>query len=194
MEEIEIPQSVRVAIQSRVSKFPEEYQDTLNLAAILGREFDFDTLVEASDLDEDTLIDALEVAEDAQLIEEVSGKGGATFSFIHALIPTTLAEGVRTLRRRRLHKRAAAAIEITRPDDYEDLAHHYEEAGNEEQARSYYARAGERASKAFANQEAEDHLRAALDLEPADEERADLPSNLADVIVRQGRSEEAIST
>ncbi|MFQ5943100.1 MAG: serine/threonine-protein kinase PknK [Anaerolineales bacterium] len=193
MDEIEIPQSVRVAIQSRVSKFPEEYQDTLNLAAILGREFDFDTLEEASDLDEDTLIDALETAEDAQLIEEVSGKGGATFSFVHALIPSTLAEGVRTLRRRRLHKRAAAAIEVTRPDDFEDLAHHYEESGDEEQARNYYTKAAERASSAYANQEAEDHYRAALDLEPSDEDRADLLAQLADVIGRLGRLEEAIS-
>jgi len=142
MEELEIPQSVRVAIQSRVSKFPEAYQDALNLAAVLGREFDFDTLAAASELDEDTLIEALETAEQAQLIEEVSGVGGATFSFVHALIPTTLAEGVRTLRRRRLHKRAAEAIEHTRPHDLEDLAHHYEEAGDEERARSYYARAG----------------------------------------------------
>ncbi|MFV2044752.1 MAG: AAA family ATPase, partial [Anaerolineales bacterium] len=193
IEEIEIPQSVRVAIQSRVSKFPEEYQDTLNLAAILGREFDFNTLAEASDLDEDTLIDALETAEDAQLIEEISGAGGATFSFVHALIPTTLAEGVRTLRRRRLHKRAAAAIEVTRPEDFEDLAYHHEEAGNEEQARQYYVKAGERASAAFANQEAEDHFRAALELEPSDEERADLLAQLAEVIGRLGRLEEAIS-
>ncbi len=193
MDEIEIPQSVRVAIQSRVSKFPEEYQDTLNLAAILGREFDFDTLAEASELDEDTLIEALETAEDAQLIEEVSGEGGATFSFVHALIPTTLAEGVRTLRRRRLHKRAAAAIEVTRPEDYEDLAHHYEEAGNEEQARINYIKAGDRASTAFANQEAEDHFRAALDLEPSEDERAELLARLAEVTGRLGRLEEAIS-
>jgi len=193
IEEIEIPQSVRVAIQSRVSKFPEEYQDTLNLAAILGREFDFDTLAEASDLDEDTLIEALETAEDAQLIEEISGAGGATFSFVHALIPTTLAEGVRTLRRRRLHKRAAAAIEVTRPEDYEDLAHHHEEAGNEEQARHYYTKAGERASAAFANQEAEDHFRAALELEPSDEERASLLTLLAEVVARVGRYDEGIA-
>ncbi|MFV1859173.1 MAG: tetratricopeptide repeat protein [Anaerolineales bacterium] len=193
IEEIEIPQSVRVAIQSRVSKFPEEYQDTLNLAAILGREFDFNTLAEASDLDEDTLIDALETAEDAQLIEEISGAGGATFSFVHALIPTTLAEGVRTLRRRRLHKRAAAAIEVTRPEDYEDLAHHHEEAGNEEQARHYYTKAGERAAAAFGNQEAEDHFRAALDLDPSDEERASLLALLAEVVARVGRYDEGIA-
>ncbi len=193
MEEIEIPQSVRVAIQSRVSKFPEEYQDTLNLAAILGREFDYDTLAEASDLDEDTLINALETAEDAQLIEEISGKGGATFSFVHALIPTTLAEGVRTLRRRRLHRRAAQAIAITRPEDFEDLAYHHEEAGDEDQARIYYTKAGERAAAAYANQEAEDHFRAALELEPSDEDRADLLSRLAEVVGRLGRLEQAIS-
>jgi tetratricopeptide (TPR) repeat protein len=192
MEEMQIPQSVRVAIQSRVSKFPDEYQDTLNLAAILGREFDFDTLAAASDRDEDTLIDALEAAEQAQLIEEVSGEGGATFSFMHALIPTTLAEGVRTLRRRRLHKRAAQAIEATRPDDYEDLAHHFEEAGDEESGRVYYTKAGDRASAAFANQEAEDHYRAALELEPSDAERADLQSALAETIARVGQYDEAI--
>jgi tetratricopeptide (TPR) repeat protein len=193
MDEIEIPQSVRVAIQSRVSKFPEEYQDTLNLAAILGREFDYDTLAEASDLDEDTLINALETAEDAQLIEEISGKGGATFSFVHALIPTTLAEGVRTLRRRRLHKRAATAIEVTRPEDFEDLAYHHEEAGDEDQARTYYTKAGERAAAAFANQEAEDHFRAALELDPSEAQRAELLSSLADVLARVGRHDEAIT-
>lgn len=192
MEELEIPQSVRVAIQSRLSKFPEQYQDALNLAAVLGREFDFDTLAEASELDEDTLIEVLEAAEDAQLIEEVSGKGSATFSFVHALIPSTLVEGVRTLRRRRLHKRAAVAIQVTRPEDFEDLAHHYEEAGDEAQARAYYTRAGERAAAAFANPEAESHLRAALELQPAQAERAGLLSELAEVVSRLGRFDEAI--
>jgi predicted ATPase len=193
MEEIQIPQSVRVAIQSRVSKFPEEYQDALNLAAILGREFDFDTLAAASELDEDTLIEALEMAEGAQLIEEVSGEGGATFSFVHALIPSTLAEGVRTLRRRRLHKRAAEAIEATRPDDYEELAHHYEEAGDEDQARAYYIRAGERAAAAFANAEAEEHFQAALELQPSEVERVEVLSQLAEVINRLSRPDQAIS-
>jgi tetratricopeptide (TPR) repeat protein len=194
MADMAIPQSVRIAIQSRVSKFPDEYQEIYNLAAILGREFDFDTLVEASDLDEDTLIDALEAAEGAQLIEEVSSEGGVTFSFAHALIPTTLAEGVRTLSRRRLHQRAALAIEALQPEAFEDLAHHYEEAGDENRARKYYTRTGERAAAAYANQEAETYFRAALDLEPSPDERADLHSFLAEVINRLGRHQEAIVT
>jgi len=45
------------------------------------------------------------------------------------LIPTTLVEEVHTLRRRRLHRRAATAVERLRPDDYEALAHHWAAAG-----------------------------------------------------------------
>jgi predicted Ser/Thr protein kinase len=60
MDELDIPQSVRVAIQSRVAKLSTDVQDTLRLAAVLGREFDFDTLAAASELDEDALIEALE--------------------------------------------------------------------------------------------------------------------------------------
>ena len=158
----------------------------------MGREFDFDTLVKASDQDEETLIDALEAAEGAQLIEEVSSKNGVTFSFAHALIPTTLVEGVRTLRRRRLHRRAAQAIEALHPEAFEELAYHFEEAGNKERARMYYTRAGKRAGAAYANLEAETYFHAALDLEPSIAERADLLSSQAEVIDRVGRHEEAI--
>ncbi len=192
MDELEIPQSVRVAIQSRLARLPTDCQDTLVLAAIMGREFDYDTLVEASDLAEDQLIDALEAAEQAQLIEAVAGKGDVTFSFVHALIPTTLAEGVRTLSRRKLHKRVAGAIERLRPDDHEQLAYHFEEAGDEARARDQYTKAGERAAAAFANQEAENHFRAALELDPSEAERTLLLTMLAEALARIGRYDEAI--
>ncbi len=192
MEEMEIPQSVRVAIQSRVRKLPDECQEVLCLAAVVGREFEFDILSEASELSEDALIDVLECAERAQLIEEVKGHRDITFSFTHALIPATLAEGVRTLRRRRLHRRAAAAIENLHPDRFESLAHHYAEAGDEEQALTYYTRAGERAAASYANQEAELHFLAALDLVEGETERADLLSELGRVVARQGNYAQAI--
>jgi tetratricopeptide (TPR) repeat protein len=117
-----------------------------------------------------------------------------TFAFPHALIAATLAEGVRTLRRRRLHRRAAAAIEALRPDDLEALAYHHAEAGNAEQALTYYTRAGERASAAYANQEAERHFRAALDLAPSETDEAQLLSQLGVVLARLSRYEQAIET
>ena len=99
--ELGIPHSVRVAILSRMNALPTESQEALYLAAVLGREFDFETLVEASDQGEDVLIDALENAERAQLIEEVNSEAGEAFAFVHTLIPATLVESMRSLRRRR---------------------------------------------------------------------------------------------
>jgi tetratricopeptide (TPR) repeat protein len=192
MEELEIPQSVRVAIQSRVGKLPPKCQDVLRMAAILGREFDYETLSSACDQDEDTLIDSLEAAEKNQLIEEVSAGVNPNFSFAHALIPATLRDSVSTLRRRRMHHKAASAIEDSRPEDYQALAYHYSEAGDQEQALTNTLRAGEQASRAYANQEAEAYFHTALDLEPSDEGRAEILAQLGEVIVRLDRQEEGI--
>jgi tetratricopeptide (TPR) repeat protein len=200
MEELEIPQSVRVAIQSRVGKMPPECQEILHLAAVLGREFAFETLLAASDpspgsgqgAGEEDLIDALECAGRAQLVEEVRAGWDVVFAFTHALIPATLYDGVSTLRRRRLHRRAAAAIERLHPDDFEALAYHCAEAGDKERALLYHAQAGDRASAAYANLEAEGHYRAALELVEGEAERADLLWELGRVLDRQSRYEEAM--
>ena len=163
MAELGIPQSVRVAIQSRVGKLPFDSQETLRVAAVLGREFDFDTLAETSELAEDALVEALEDAEQAQLIEEVGTEGGGSFAFEHRLIPTTLVEGLRSLQRRRLHRRAANALETFHPDNFEALAYHYDESGEAEEATNYLLKAGDRARGLYAHQEAIDNYQQALD-------------------------------
>ncbi len=145
MEELHIPQSVRVAIQSRLMRLDEALRDLLEMAAILGREFDFDTLLAASGQDEALCFDALEKAERAQLILETSSARGGTFQFAHALIPATLVEGLSGLRRRRMHRQALEAIEGLRPDDFERLAYHATESGSQARALHFLRRAAERA-------------------------------------------------
>lgn len=168
MAELEIPQSVRVAIQSRLARLSEPVQDSLQTAAILGQEFDFDTLVAASDLEEDALIDALEAAERAQLAREISSDRGGTFRFVHALIATTLMDGLSGLRRRRMHHQAASAIEKLRPDDFEALAHHYYESGDLDKGLEYLLRAGARALGLSAHIEARRHFDRALEIAVTD--------------------------
>jgi tetratricopeptide (TPR) repeat protein len=164
--ELRIPPSVRAAVQSRVAKLSSEAQEVLRLAAVVGREFDFDILVQASQWDEETLIAALEAAERAQLIEEVKGQGGVTFSFAHALIPSTLYESVSAIRRRRLHRSVTVALEALHPNDESrlgELAHHYAEAGDRERARTYYLQAGDHARRSVAWADAARYYRAALE-------------------------------
>jgi tetratricopeptide (TPR) repeat protein/transcriptional regulator with XRE-family HTH domain len=168
MAEIQLPTSVRAVIHSRVDKLSVQAQEALRLAAVIGREFDFNLLRKASELDEDALIEALETAERAQLIGEISRGKEITFAFVHALIPSALREGVSGPRRQRLHRRVAAAIEASRPDDFESLAYHYGQAGDETRARTYYTRAADRASRFYANEDAIRFCAEALALLPDD--------------------------
>jgi DNA-binding SARP family transcriptional activator/RecA/RadA recombinase len=168
MDQIEIPQSVRVAIELRIAKLPASTQDTLRAAAILGREFEFDVLQAMDGLGEDALIDALEIAERAQLIGAIKRSGATSFAFVHALIPLTLHEGLSILRRQRLHRRAAQAIEWIHSDRLPagDLAatlgRHYAEAGDREKAIEHYLQAAECARSVYAYQEAVEHYQQAL--------------------------------
>jgi ABC-type transport system substrate-binding protein/DNA-binding SARP family transcriptional activator len=165
IEELGVPQSVRVAVQARLRTLPAEAQETLRLAAVLGREFEFDILAEASDRAEEELIEALEDAERAQLVEQVSVERGGTYALVHALIASTLVEGLRVVERRQLHRRAAAAIEARRPGDdsrLEALAYHYSQAGVMEKAAAYFLQAGDRARGLYAYHEAIDQYRQAV--------------------------------
>ena len=192
MDELAIPQSVRVAIQSRLTALAETTQEVLRMAALLGREFEYETLAAATALDEEALIEALESAQRAQLIEEVNGGSEVRFSFVHALIPSAVAEGVRRLRRRKLHRRAADAVRKVHPQSYEVIARHYEEAGEEALSLEYYLKAGQRAADACANLEAEGYLRSALDLVQDPQQSIELLERLGVVLSRLGRFQESI--
>jgi ABC-type oligopeptide transport system substrate-binding subunit/predicted Ser/Thr protein kinase len=164
IEELGIPHSVKLAILTRVRKLPENHQEILFQAAVLGREFDLDILTSVSEVDEDTLIDALESAERSLLIEKKRLNGKVRLAFVHALVPSTLLEDLRTVERRKMHNRAAKAIENYCPDDFETLAFHYLQAGMVEVGVKYLLRAGDRARSLYAHQEAIDHYEQAIKL------------------------------
>lgn len=166
VEELSLPQSVRMALQVRITRLSETAQDILRMAAVVGREFDYEILRRACERqNEDEIIEALEVAERAQLINEIGATSrikptaaremtSERFAFAHALIPATLRDELGSLRRRRTHRRVAESIETVYPDDLETLAFHFGQAGDQEKARHYTTRAGDRARKLYANAEA----------------------------------------
>ncbi|NUM46292.1 MAG: AAA family ATPase [Anaerolineales bacterium] len=196
MQTIVIPSSVRGAILARVERLPAPAQNALRLAAILGREFDFETLHRASEEDEDILISVLERAAQAQLIGETTRGKRIAYTFAHALIPFALREGLSGLRRQRLHRRVALAIEAQHPNDFESLAHHFAAAGEREKAIPYLRQAAERATASYAYDTAVQHLQSALDLLGTGgqiENRQVLLESLADVYRLRGERAEAIT-
>ena len=95
------------------------------------------------------------------------------FNLWHVLIPTTIRESIIHIRRRRrLHLRAAQAIEAAHPDEFEVLGYQYTEAGELQRASGFfYARAGDRAL-AGAPAEAARFYQSALDLWAIDSDQA----------------------
>jgi tetratricopeptide (TPR) repeat protein len=189
--------SGHAAILSRVDRLPPPCLDTLRLAAVIGRSFDFEVLKAAGTQDEDTLIEALERAEQAQLIAEERQAGQLRFQFAHALIPFALTEAMGHPRRQRLHQRVALALERLRPEEDEALAHHFAAAGERSKASDYSRRAGERAAALYDYRTALKHYQAALGWVKPDlpePERVALLERIADLQGHCGEQVEAIGS
>jgi tetratricopeptide (TPR) repeat protein len=156
-------------VETRLGRLPPATHEVLRLAAVVGREFDFELVKQAAATDEEALVDALEAAEQAQVIREVRGRGRETYAFAHALVPTVLRESLTGVRRHRLHRRLAAALQALRPEDFASLAFHWGQAGDEEQAMAYLVRAADQARRVYANQDAIRFYSEALALTPEDD-------------------------
>ena len=152
-----LPPGVREVIGGRLSRLSEECKSVLVLAAVLGREFAFTSLVQAGDRSEEEVLDALEEALSAHVISEVPGAPDR-LRFAHALIRDTLYSELAGPRRARLHRTVGEALEqryaADRGPHLAELAHHFYAAGDSAKAVEYAQLAGERAVALFAYEEA----------------------------------------
>ena len=116
------------------------------------------------------LIEAVGRLVDAGLVFQRGKLPQATFLFKHAPVQDAAHSTLLRSSRQRLHADIARAIEQGFPalvdEQPEILAHHYAQAGWAEQAITYLARAGRRASNRSAMVEAASHLTKALALIP----------------------------
>lgn len=165
-----VPESIREAVGRRLMRLSEPCRQLLTIASVTGREFPFEIVMHAADLDEDTVLPLVEEAQRSQVIHEVRGGSGDTYTFQHALVRETLYEGLNPRRRARLHRQVGEAYERVyagREDAViDDLAYHFGRAEQSQAEKSirYNIRAAERASAMFAHEGAETRLRVALEL------------------------------
>ncbi len=201
--EIDVPKSIRDAIERRLERVSQECQQILSLAAVIGKHFGFELLQTVAEMHEDTLDRALEEAIQAQLIREERGKSGIEYDFSHALIRQVLYERLTLRRRMTLHQRVGATLEqqfAGRTESVvEDLAHHFAQAphgANLEKAIRYSLEAAEKSMRLFAYEEAVRHFQLALDLLPekADESRvARTFAAMGEPLVYLSRKPEAVA-
>ena len=169
-EDIDIPESVRVVVERRLQRASSTTQDVLKAAAALSRPFDLDLLQAVAGVGDDALISALDEAEASRLLLGPTGRQDSMWRFPHQLICQTLTQATPTLRRQRLHQRAADAMERAVPAGRyhaADLARHLYSAGRlADAARTSRALVGaaDAAYNVYATEEAIHHYRCALEV------------------------------
>jgi len=120
------------------------------------------------------------------------------YLFRHALVQEAAYASLLPDDRKQLHLAVGKAVERLYTDRLASrelaatLALHFERAGEARRALGYYTQAARAALAAYANREAEEQFRAALNLSPTLGERAGLLSGLGEALVGQNRFAEAI--
>jgi DNA-binding CsgD family transcriptional regulator len=184
--DIAIPGSLRDAVLERFTTLSADAQRVVSHAAVIGRGFDFDLLSRVTGMSEPVLVSALRDAVDAQLILEVTDRGDAEgYVFRHALTRESVLLELLRPERRNMHAAVGEALESTAGQDpsahAEELAYHFDEAGDRGKAFRYLDLAAHEAYRLFAYARAARHLERAIELAVSDEPGlGDLQLRLAD--------------
>jgi predicted ATPase len=166
--ELKIPPTVQGILAARIDRLPSAEKDLLQTLAVIGREFPLSLISAVIPKSDDELSRMLNDLQLGEFIYEQPAVGDVEYIFKHALTQEVAYNSVLMERRRVLHDRAGAAIEVLYADHLDDrlaeLAHHFARSANASKAIEYLGRAGGRAVERSAYVEAVSHFSAALEL------------------------------
>ncbi len=174
----------------RLEGLSREHRHILALGAVLGREFDPEVLVAAYEGAEAQVQDALDEGLAATVLESVAHPR-PTLRFAHAGLADLLMTTVNPLRLRRLHERAARALEAMPAHDASALAVHFDQAGMGREAYQAALEAGRQAQELYAFDSAVERFRIARRHADGAAEIADIEWRLAQVEELAGHPAEA---
>jgi tetratricopeptide (TPR) repeat protein len=188
IDEIDVPENVRLIIGRRLELLDENEKRALAAAAVIGRSFSFQLLTATSRIDVDELFTVIEKAQQMGIIVPSSEGPEQPFTFVNELVRQTLLAGISAPRRQYLHASVAAAIERLYPGAVNErageIADHLLKAGSFAERQKlvrWLTLAGNRALEAAAFEEARRSFRSALSHldAAASGQRAGLSASLA---------------
>ncbi|MBQ1016727.1 AAA family ATPase [Micromonospora sp. D93] len=167
-----LPVSVREVVGRRVQRLGPETRRALDIASVIGRDFELDLLSDLLGEDPLRTFERLAPAVDNALVTDTAGR----FAFTHAIVAHTLYAELKPTARAFGHQAVAVALERRVGDDAGErageIANHWIHAippHNRGKAAEYAQRAGDYALTHLAPDEAVAWYRQALDLVPADQ-------------------------
>src|SRR5688572_17504635 len=168
--ELELPGSIREVIVARLERLGSSARAVADLAAAIGTRCDHALLRASSNLSDDVLLAGVDELRRLQLVHESTSGDDVRYEFVHPLVRQALYEELGAARARMLHASIAHALEqrygADAPAHADELAFHCAraEAGVlGPKALQYLYAAGSHALARYADREAVDYLRLALE-------------------------------
>jgi tetratricopeptide (TPR) repeat protein len=124
------PEAVADVVQRRLKGMSAAAREILQIAAVVGREFDVDLLIKLSTRAEDAVLNALDEAVFAGVLSPLQRSQGDWYRFTHNKLGQVLAQAMNARRRRKLHGQIAEAL-AQHPDSPAGvMAWHWYHAGD----------------------------------------------------------------
>lgn len=156
---------VQAVLSDRLAQLGSDARDVVQLAAVVGRDFSLELLTEASDLPSDAVVTAIDELWRRRIFTQ---HRRSTYDFVHDLLRAAALAEVSPPRRMLLHRRIAQALELLHGDDLKSyssaIANHYDQAELTSRAVHFHVMAAEAAVSLFANGDAVEHYRRAVEL------------------------------
>jgi DNA-binding SARP family transcriptional activator/Tfp pilus assembly protein PilF len=165
-----LPPTILETIESRLQRLNRFQRRVFDLAVVIGSDFDFELIQEASQQSEEQVLIILDELMDAMLIHEPRKFGRDEFAVVHDQYVEVGYANLPKVRKKRYHLQVAEAIEKVYASVLSDyipaLADHFHKAEVDDRALHYASLAGEQAAGQFANATALRYLSRALALTP----------------------------
>jgi adenylate cyclase len=167
--EIKLPDTIKEVVHARMSRLSENMRLVLEIASVLGEEFEYDTLAAVSKLDEEQLVTNLDDLIRFKIIIEQPTTFGQSihYRFAHNKICEVIYNGLGQSHRRLLHAKTANAIEEKNKNDLNrviyELAEHCYQAGDYKRSLRFASKAGDKALQGFAPEKAKTFYQWGLD-------------------------------
>jgi class 3 adenylate cyclase/tetratricopeptide (TPR) repeat protein len=151
---ISVPDTIQDIIMARLDRLGEDGKRTVQLAAVIGRQFLVRLLSRVAGMT-GSLDGLLRELQSLEIIYEKGLLPEPAYIFKHAVIQDVAYNSLLRDRRKALHSAVAHALEELYPDrlaeHYEELAHHFSQGEEWGKAFDYLVHSGDRAKDAHAN-------------------------------------------
>jgi len=163
--EAEVPSTIQDLLAARIDRLPDTTKRTLQVAAVLGREFPRPVLEGMAPPGLDLAAELAALVR-TELLVETALFPDARYRFTHLLVQQVAYQNLLVKSRAELHAQAGGALErlyAGRPEEVlQELAYHYARSPRRDKALEYLVRAGDRVRSLFAYDDAAAYYRDAL--------------------------------